>query len=172
MYTPEHVIFITKAKIGTICANTIIVFEKGKDPNENMYKIKDSQCPEAIDELRDFLGPTVKVESQNLKIRIENSVVNSSFTDMKIESRVDKNLKLGLTWNQKETKSFTWITPLSDDKTTYFINVKKAQLPMKGFYKYKGQTYNCNDTDADCMVVYDTGRGYHNYGASFFWAFT
>ena len=172
IYTPDHVFMIMKAKIGTICANTIVAFEKGKDPSVEMYKIKDSQCPEMVDEMRDFLGPGIKVESPNLKMRIENSVVNNSFSDMKVESRTDKNLKIGLSWNQKVTKTFTWVTPLTDDKTTYFINVKKTQLPLKGFYKFNGKQYDCNDTTADCLGMFDVGRGYHNYGGAFFWAFS
>ena len=60
---------------------------------------------------------------------------------------------------------------MSDDKTTYLINVKKAALPLKGTYKYQGKAYECNEDAKDCLISYDVGRGYHNYGVAYFWAF-
>lgn len=101
--------------------------------------MEDSQCPDVADEMRDYLGPSIKVESNKMKLKIENSLVDNTYMDMKIETREDKSLKIGVSWNLVKDKTFTWITPLTDDKTTYLINVKKGSIPVKGFYKFKGK---------------------------------
>jgi hypothetical protein len=137
-----------------------------------LWRIEDRACPEAADEMRDHLGSGMKVESKKLKMRVETSLVDYTYNEMKIETREDKTLKISLQFDFSSTKSFTWVTPLTDDKTTYLINVKKSGLPLKGFVKFKGKQVECNETMKDCLIMYDIGRGYHNYGASYYWAFS
>lgn len=120
--------------------------------------------------MRDHLGPTAKVESDTLKIKLETSLVNNSYFELKSESRVNKDFKIGVSWDNSNYQSFTFVQPLTDDKTTYLINVKKGARPLKGFYKFKGKQYDCNETLANCLTLYDVGRGYANYGGAYFWA--
>jgi hypothetical protein len=62
-----------------MCFNSINVFEKGKSPQKSIWKIEDSNCPEWADDMKDYLGPGVKVEGKRVKLKVDTSLVNYNY---------------------------------------------------------------------------------------------
>lgn len=73
---------------------------------------------------------------------------------LKINGALD--LDLELTFNTAEVASSVWVTPLSNDKSTYFACMKKPGLQLVGGYKYQGQRQEC--PKGDCLMMMDFGR--------------
>lgn len=96
VYTPNHIIFAYKARVGPLCFNEIYVFEKGKNPQKSLWKISDNVCPEFADEMRDYLGPGVKVDGKRVKLKVDQSLVNNNYYEVKLDSKQDKTLKTTL----------------------------------------------------------------------------
>jgi hypothetical protein len=72
-----------------------------------------------------------------------------------------------LEFDYASTEGFTWVIPLSNDKTNYYSNLKKAGIPTIGSYVWNGKKFNCEKND--CLMMMDNGRGHQNYGVAYFW---
>jgi hypothetical protein len=61
------------------------------------------------------------------------------------------------------------LTPLTQDKKTFFATLKKPGLQLSGTYIYQGKEYKCNTLDKSCLMIIDVGRTTQKYGISYFW---
>ena len=65
------------------------------------------------------------------------------------------------------TDGYIISTPLSTEKTHYFVTNKKLAMPVEeGSISYKGEQIDCGN---ECLIVMDSFRSHLNYGADFVW---
>lgn len=67
----------------------------------------------------------------------------------------------------KPMESFSWIQPLSEDRTKYFLTHRNIAVKMEGSYVYDGAKYECND---DCLMGEDSIRASMSYPVDYWQA--
>ena len=61
-------------------------------------------------------------------------------------------------------ESLTFITPLNNEKTQYFLTNKKIGVPVSAQYTYNGKKY-----DTKALMTIDNFRSHCDYGMSYWW---
>jgi hypothetical protein len=91
-----------------------------------------------------------------------NQYLNTSFTYENMNFHINVKLR------GKDFDSMVSLTPISEDSTLFYYNIKKYNIPIEGdgTIKINGETISSKDV----LVVYDSGRGVWPVKSGWVWA--
>jgi hypothetical protein len=86
--------------------------------------------------------------------QMKMSKMSNQYLNMTYVSK-DLNITLDLALNAKDFDSMVTLTPISQDSTVFYWNIKTYTIKAKGKILINGKSYNADDL----LLAYDSGRG-------------
>ena len=100
--------------------------------------------------------------------KLENTPGNQRLYRIKLQEKEKLDLDLELDFDYDQSPASIFVVPMSNDKKSYFANLKKPGIKVSGSYKYEGKKYDCDKT-GNCLMIMDNGRTHNPYGVAYFW---
>ena len=64
----------------------------------------------------------------------------------------------------KPTESFSWVQPLNEERTKYYLTHRNIAVKVEGSYVYNGTKFTCEN---DCLMGEDSVRSSMNYPVNY-----
>lgn len=141
------------------------------DPESYLQEVRHEYQLVSVSEPDSHRGDsiTLDLKSEGVQFRYERKNEGDSYFVLMSEKH-DLSIQGNFAGSHE---SFYWVTPLREDKTTYFETWKRVGIPLSKFTgTWKGKDVSVEETDeqalANYMITTDQYRGKHGYGMSFY----
>ena len=150
LYTPEHYIQImTPFKLASVELAAVSIIGLNPNNKEN-YLIETRHEENLVNVVQDKIGADITLTTTNLNVSFKRTEDKSSL--IKVDSPAAQ-FSMEATFDGTHQSSY-WVTPLTEDITTYFETWKRAGIPLAPFtYTFKGKEYKCGENE--CLMTTD-----------------